>query len=334
MIFSLGLFPTEPPRRMVELIQLAETLGFGSVYLGDSQMIWREAYTILGAAALATSRLTLAAGVTNPITRDPAVVAAAAATLQELAPGRVLLGLGAGDSAVQTLGLKPARLADLERAIRTIRGLVGGETVAHPTSDAPIRLTYAQPGSRIPLYLAVSGPRIHRLAGRLADGAIVLVGTAPTLLAAARRELAAGAAEVGRDLAAERFRVVCWTPCSIQDDAAAARAAVKAHVARVLKRELPFPLDPAAQATVRQIRAEYEYYQHMIVGAEHAAAVPDGLVEQFAVAGTPHEVRDQLTRLATSGLVDEIALIPHSPDPADRERIIRTIGTIIGELAG
>src|SRR5439155_4812476 len=85
---SLGLFPTESPGRMVELTRLAEDLGFSCAWIGDSQMIWREAYVILGAAALATSRITLATGVTNPVTRDPAVVAAAMETLHELSGGR------------------------------------------------------------------------------------------------------------------------------------------------------------------------------------------------------------------------------------------------------
>jgi 5,10-methylenetetrahydromethanopterin reductase len=80
---------------------------------------------------------------------------------------------------------------------------------------------------------------------------------------------------------------------------------------------------------VRRIRAEYEYYQHMVVGSEHGHPVSDELVESFAVAGTPSEARDQLERLAASGLVDEIALIPHSPDPVDRERIIRQVGTFL-----
>jgi 5,10-methylenetetrahydromethanopterin reductase len=81
---SLGLFPTESPRRIVELIQLAEQLGYGCVYVSDSQMIWREAYVILGAAAQATSRIKLATGVTNPVTRDPSVIAAAGETLRQL----------------------------------------------------------------------------------------------------------------------------------------------------------------------------------------------------------------------------------------------------------
>src|SRR5207249_3696223 len=174
--------------------------------------------------------------------------------------------------------MKPARLAYLEQSVQLIRGLIAGDTMPHPQTGAPLRLTYAQPGTRIPVYIAVSGPRIHRLAGRIADGAIVLVGTDPGLLAASRRELEAGAAEAGRDLRAEGFRVICWTPCSIQDDGRAAREAVKAHVARVLKRDLPFALDAETMEAVRKIRAEYEYYRHMIVGTEHGSPVPDALV--------------------------------------------------------
>jgi 5,10-methylenetetrahydromethanopterin reductase len=330
--FGLGLFPTESPRRMVELAKLAEDLGFACVYLGDSQMIWREAYVILGAMAMATTRITLATGVTNPVTRDPTVVGAGMATLHELMGGRTLLGIGTGDSSVETLGKKPARLAALEKAVQTIRGLVVGETVPHQDSGADVRLTYAQPGTRVPIYIAVSSPRIHRLAGKIADGAIVLVGVDPHFLAASRRELEAGAAEVGRDLRAANFRVVCWTPCSILEDGAAARDAVKAHVARVLKRDLPFELGAEDMALVRAIREQYEYYEHMVAGTSHGDVVPDALVEKFAVAGTPAEARAQIERLAATGLVDEIALIPHAHDPAARESIIRHLGDIVPQV--
>src|ERR671934_1790710 len=104
MDISLGLFPTESPRRLLDLIRLAEELGYHAVYVGDSQMIWREAFALLGAAALVTSRIRLGPGVTNPITRDPAVVAAAVETLVELAGPRIVLGIGAGDSSLRTLG--------------------------------------------------------------------------------------------------------------------------------------------------------------------------------------------------------------------------------------
>jgi alkanesulfonate monooxygenase SsuD/methylene tetrahydromethanopterin reductase-like flavin-dependent oxidoreductase (luciferase family) len=83
---------------------------------------------------------------------------------------------------------------------------------------------------------------------------------------------------------------------------------------------------------VREIRAQYEYYEHMVVGTPHGELVPDGLVEKFAVAGTPTEARDQLRRLAASGLVDEIAIIPHAHDPAARERILRQVGELLPDL--
>lgn len=330
--FGVGLFPTESFQRMVSLIKLSEDLGFSCAYVGDSQMIWREAYVILGAAAIVTKRITLATGVTNPITRDLGVIAGVWATLREAVGDRLLLGIGAGDSSLETIGKKPSTLANLERAVGTVRGLISGQTVTYPDTNAPVRLTYAQAGPSIPVYLAVSSPKIHRLAGKIADGAIVLVGTDPQFLQASRRELEAGAAEAGRDLKAQGFRVVCWTPCSIQDDGHAARSAVKAHVARVLKRKLPFELDAATMEVVHKIREHYEYYEHMVAGTAHGDLVSDELVERFAVAGTPAEARAQLERLASTGLVDEIAIIPHTQEPVERERIIRLVGEMIPDL--
>jgi 5,10-methylenetetrahydromethanopterin reductase len=328
--YSVGLFPTESLQRMLTLIRLSEDVGFSCAYIGDSQMIWREAYTILGAAAIVTKKIDLATGVTNPITRDLGVTAAAWVTLHELLGNRLRIGIGAGDSSVETLGKKPSTLANLERSIGIIRDLIAGKTVNLPETNAPVRLTYAPPGTRIPIYPAVSSPKIHRLAGKVGDGAIVLVGTDPQFLAASRRELEAGAAEAGRNLRADGYRVVCWTPCSILDDGHAARVAVKAHVARILKRKLPFELDAATMDVVEKIRQQYEYYEHMVVGTAHGDAVSDALVERFAIAGTPAEAREQLQRLAASGLVDEIALIPHTQDPSARDRIIRLAGEMFG----
>ena len=330
--FGVGLFPTEPLPRMVTLVKLAEALGFSCAYMGDSQMIWREPYAILGAAATATQRITLATGVTNPITRDLGVIAAGWVTLQETVGDRLLLGIGSGDSSLETLGKKPSTLANLERSIAVLRGLIGGQTVTYPDTNAEVRLTYAREGTRIPLYIAVSSPKIHRLAGKIGDGAIVLVGTDENFLRASRRELEAGAAEGGRNLKAEGFRVTCWTPCSILPDGRAARAAVKAHVARILKRKLPFELDAPTMEVVRKIREQYEYYEHMVVGTQHGDLVPDELVERFAVAGTPEEAKAQFERLAATGLVDEIAIIPHTQEPAERERIVRIVGEMIPDL--
>lgn len=322
---GVGIFPTEPPRRILSLVMLAESLGYDTAYIGDSQMIWREAFTILGAAATATKRIKLAPGVTNTVTRDPAVLAAASHTMTELTGGRWILGVGTGDSSLETLGKRTSTLASLTESMQIIRALLAGETTRHPETGAEIRLTYADGSATAPLYVAVSGPKIHRLAGKLADGAIVLVGTAPGPLAASRRALEAGAREAGHELTRDNFKVVCWVPCSIQEDGRAARAAVKAHVSRVLKRQLPFDYAAEVMAVAEKIREQYEYYEHMVPGTLHGELVPDELVEQFAIAGTPDEAREQLARLAATRLVDEIAIIPHAHNPEDRDRIMRIV---------
>ncbi len=326
--YGLGLFPTEPPRRIVEMAQLAEELGYSHVWVGDSQLIWREVYVNLGAVGLATERITIAQGVTNPITRHATVTASALATLSELTGGRVALGIGAGDSSVETYGERPAKLSRLRETVGTIRGLLRGETVNVGTGDA--KLDWAQP-TPVPVFIAGSGPRILGLAGEIADGAIILVGTAPDQVRAAIACIRQAAADVGRDLDAENFRFVLWAPCSIGDDGPAARDFVKSHVARVLKRPLPFTLSAEDQAVVDEVYKEYEYYQHMVVGARHSETVPDRMVTRFAIAGTPDECREQVRALSDTGL-HQVAIIPHTPDPKDRSALVRTFADIASGL--
>jgi len=107
MNFSCMIWPwsgaTVDP--VVRLAQTAEACGFESVYVGDSQMIWNDVWVTLGAIATATSRVMLGTGVTNTVTRHPAVTANAVMTLNMLSNGRAKLGLGAGDSAVRTAAL-------------------------------------------------------------------------------------------------------------------------------------------------------------------------------------------------------------------------------------
>src|SRR3990167_6673796 len=92
--FNAVLFPTEPARETLRLAKLAEELGYEGVWVGDSHIIWREMYTLMGAIAAQTSRVFLGSGVTHPRVRHLSVTASAMATLAELAPDRIRLGIG------------------------------------------------------------------------------------------------------------------------------------------------------------------------------------------------------------------------------------------------
>jgi 5,10-methylenetetrahydromethanopterin reductase len=319
--FGVGLFPTDPLPTMVHLAKVSETLGFSHVWVGDSHLIWREAYVNLAAAALSTSRVVLGTGVTNVLTRDPSVVASAFATLQEAYPGRLILGLGLGDSAVETMGRKQARLADFELAVRRMRELMAGQDVRIDTGT--IRLKHG-PRERVPIYLAASGPKMLELAGRIADGVIVLVGVDPPRVRQAIETIGAGARAAGRAL--DDIDLVLWVPCAVAD--AGAREVVKAHVARVVVHPLPYTLAPDEQKVVDEIRRAYNYYQHMDPGASQAMVVPDWLVDKFAVAGTPAEIHAGVERLRESG-IRQIAIIPYGAGGGDREATLRRFASAV-----
>lgn len=321
MKFGVGLFPTDPLPTMVQLAKLSEALGFSHAWVGDSHLIWREAYVNLAAAALATSKLVLGTGVTNVLTREPSVVASAFATLREACPRRLVLGVGLGDSAVETMGRKPARLADFERAIHQIRELLAGREVAIDTGK--IHLKYGG-RDRVPIYFAASGPKMLELAGRLADGVIILVGVDPPRVWQAVDRIGAGARAAGRKL--EEIARVLWVPCAVA--ATGGRDAVKAHVARVVAHPLPYTLAPDEQKVLDEIRRAYNYYQHMEHRASQALVVPDWLVDKFAVAGTPSEIRASVGRLTGSG-IDQIAIIPYGAGGGDREATLRAFAAAV-----
>jgi len=316
MNYGVGLFPTEPLTKMVHLARVSEELGFSHVWVGDSHLIWREAYVNIAAMALSTSKVKLGTGVTNPLTRHPSVLASSYATLEEYAPGRMIVGIGLGDSSVETMGMKPSTLANFEKSLQQMRELFAGREFQLDTGK--IHLLHPCK-SKVPIYIAASGPKMLELSGRIADGIIVLVGVADEYIAHAKEKIAAGAEAAGRKL--EDINLVLWVPCAVSDSSPA-KDAVKAHVARVVAHPLPYVLDPNEQKVLEEIRKTYDYYHHMDQQANHAEVIPDWLVDKFAIAGTVDQCRAQIARIKKTG-IQQIAIIPYSCPGEDREATLR-----------
>src|SRR5499427_9813632 len=119
----------DPPTEFCRRVEEIESLGFGYLWLTDSSLHARNCYSYLTLAATHSTRLRLGTAVTNPVTRHPAITAAAAATVDELSDGRLILGIGAGDRPLLALGFRPSSLAGLEAAVSGIRRLWRGERV-------------------------------------------------------------------------------------------------------------------------------------------------------------------------------------------------------------
>lgn len=206
-----------PPQRLLDLAVAAEAAGFDSVWTSDHFQPWRHhgghapnALAWLGAATQATRRVVLGTSVLTPSFRyNPAVVAQAFATLGCLAPGRVILGVGTGESLNEVpVGVEwpeqSERFARLKEAVTLIQALWREERLDFDGTYYRVHTAtiYDRPDEPVPVYIAASGPAAARLAGRLADGFICTSGKGAelytdTLLPA----LAEGAEKAGRDAA-------------------------------------------------------------------------------------------------------------------------------------
>jgi 5,10-methylenetetrahydromethanopterin reductase len=215
--------PCERVDRLMDTVRRAERYGFDDVWFPDSQLLWRDVYCTLTAAALGTERIGLGTAVTNVATRHPAVVASATRTVAEIAPGRLTVGLGVGDSSVAPLGMRASSRAELTAGIAQLRALLAGDDWAYG-DDLRSRLRDPAPG--VPIHLAASGPRNLQLAGELADGVILLSGVSTRTLTAAIARVEAGRPAGG-------FAVTVSAYCHVTDDVAAAARQLKPICARI-----------------------------------------------------------------------------------------------------
>jgi 5,10-methylenetetrahydromethanopterin reductase len=202
--------PCLPVDQLIHAVKRAEDLGFDEVWFPDSLLLWRDVFTTLTAAALGTDRIGLGTAVTNVVTRHPAVLASAARSVAEIAEGRFTLGIGVGNSSVAPIGMRASTGAEMRSALATVRSLLRGEEVDFG-NGALSRLRDPRP---VPLFMAASGPRNLRLAGAIADGAILLRGVSPTTLGNAAAAVREGARGADRDSVA----LIASAFCEVTDD--------------------------------------------------------------------------------------------------------------------
>jgi 5,10-methylenetetrahydromethanopterin reductase len=364
--FGVGFAPNVGAPNVIEAAQLAERLGYDVFWVTDSHLASREAMAMLGALAVSTDRIHLGTGVSHLAGRHPSVIASAMATLDELAPGRIRLGIGVGDSGPTNLGVPRSTLRELEAAVIGIRALLEGRAIDGPTSpkqlgdgptsskqpsdgptspkqpsDGPtspkqLSLGYVKPRDNpVPIYISGSAERTHRLTGRVADGA--LISGMPNELRASIESVHAGEREAGRP--AGSTRIMLWTTVAVDDDREAARAAVRGSVAR---RALNYfarlsrqgQLDPDDQHALERLRREHDHAH--LWEPEFADLVPERWIDRFAIAGTPAEVRVRLEQAVQDG-AQEISLILIAPRTTVRgsaDQLSHFAHTVMSPLRG
>ena len=306
MRYGVTLQGRDDPARFAETAAWIESLGFDNLWITDSSLANADVYVYMTLALQATSRLTVGAAVTNPLTRHPAITANAFRSLEQLAPGRVICGIGVGDRPLHPLGLPFAKLETLADSIDAIRRLWRGETVtgqagrwrlegAHLRSSVP----------ELPVYVSASGPKTLELTGEIADGAVVLGGLFPEALSFARAHLALGRARSTR----EAFETVYFLYGAIAETEEEALDNGRT-IAAWFPKTAPVYAKMAGMSDelVEAVVAAYgggEFQE----AKEAARLIPDELVHKLAFVGTPESAGRKLDWLRAEG-VESVSVFP------------------------
>lgn len=310
----LGLHLHPPPRQsldaFVDAVKRADRYGFARLGTGDTQWHTMECFTALTLMALNSEKVEIGPRVTNPVTREPSVMASAIASLEIISQGRAVLGIGRGDSAVHNIGLKPATVEATRDYILAVRELLEkGETIFQGRHN---RFNWPRPPARrrIPICITAEGPRMLRLAGEIGDQVLIGTGLTQEIVEASLNELHEGARQAGRDPAeleiwwAARLSIAEMRDQALRNVmASVASAGNHALRAGLAGKHVPENL----KDNIRRFYQEYDYAQHGVKTGKNARLVEQlGLTEyfldRFAVAGSPVDIVERIRSLARMGL--------------------------------
>jgi 5,10-methylenetetrahydromethanopterin reductase len=291
-----------------ETARRIEDLGFDGMGFADTQIIYYDPYVAMGVAARATARLRLRTMVSTPVTRHPAVIAAAIATVQQESGGRAVLGLGRGDSAASLIGERPFDGQAFERYIRQVQGYLRGEEVVldngcRSRSDW-IGRDPAVP--KVPVDVAATGPRIIAAGARTAERVSFSIGADSRRMSWAVD--CARQARIRAGLDPSTLRMGAFVPIFVHPDASYAREIIKGSLAPIarfsaMSASAMEGIESAEErAVVQEIGRIYDMESHGHAAASHIGVITDAFVERWAVVGPAAYCVDRLQELIATGL--------------------------------
>lgn len=312
----------------LRVARIADAVGVDAIWIAED-LYFHGAVPLAAAIAVQTSAARIGFSVLTPYGHHPARLAMDLATLVELAPGRVILGLGAGVRArIERMGATWQNpVGQVRHYLDTLQRLLAGDTVTSADPSGPgdeLALSMANPPGPLPVYVAAVGPRALQQAGRLYDGVLLSVMGARPHLERSYELVARGAEEAGRPVPA----VVASIPIQISADGAAAVVEAKQLVGHLMTRWASIPSLRALFTTDGYLE-EHQFdtiTDRLHRGEEPAVAVPGDIAVAHCPAGTPDEVADQIASLGETG-VRSISIDPGSI--TDDDELRGTLGGII-----
>jgi 5,10-methylenetetrahydromethanopterin reductase len=294
-------------REGMDYVRYAEERGFEAVWQAESRLV-REATVPMAAYAAVTTRIKVGSGVVNTWTRNVGLLAATFSTLDDLAPGRILLGIGAWwDPLAAKVGIDRTRpLQAMREVVEVTRRLLAMERVTFHgefvrVTDVEIDIVHGDRApKRVPIYIGATGMKMMELAGEIADGVLLNYMVSPAYNRQALAALAAGAARAGRDVGAlDRPQLVV---CSLDRDRRAALDRARELLTQYLGQQPHIMkasgVDPGLIEEINRVLT-WPASPEEIRRAMHL--VPDDAVQTIAAAGSPEECRAKVREYVAAG---------------------------------
>lgn len=298
------------------LAKRIEAMGFGYFLAPDTQNLCADPYGQLNLAAVATTKLRIGTGVTNPITRDSAVTAGALATMQVESGGRVICGIGRGDSSAAHIGKKQATGKQMSDYVHAIRTYIAGGVVDRDGTPSAIR--WIKPGDIPPVIIdmACTGPKTIQLAADIADRVSFAVGSNPERIQWAMDVFNARMAENGRDRnsvsVGAYVNLVCDNDKARAISLARTCAGLVAHFSGMEHsptEHLPGEIKDYANT----LKSQYDMAHHGQEEGTHLQLIDEEFIQWIAIVGGPNECIDKLGHLINDIGLQHISLLGGSP---------------------
>ena len=335
---DFGILVLAKPQHCAEEAKLAEACGFSHAWVADTHMMAGDVYMCLALMAAQTSHIKLGTGVAVPGGRIAPLTANCIATLNQLAPGRVCMGIGAGNSARRAMGMPPCSLRELRDHVEVVRELVQGKLVDYREGEVEhaIRFFHQDMGfmntqDPVPIYVAANGPKAMALAGEIGDGFLTSRTNTAEGWRDAWRQVCTGAERAGKD-PSSLYSAITTTACLLRPGEGFDSPRVKAQAgpwATVALHSLyetlndpaaaPAPIRPVFSAyktfTDKRVAANDRYYLDLhdghclYVQPEEEQFVSPELIQAATMTATPQALLDRLHSLDEAG-VKQVAFIP------------------------
>ena len=339
----IRLCPIVERASWTELAQFAyrcDVHRLAAIGVADSPLVERDVFVSAAACANACQHSRVMTAVTNPVTRHPSVMAAAALAIEEIIPGRFVLGIASGDSALWSIGLKPARIAWLRDYILAIKALLRGEKARWRGVEFSAEWSRERASLDVPILVACAGPRVLEMACQTADGVIVSMGFSETDVARVETLIKQACAEVSRDPSS--LEVWWYSEVTLADSVEEAMALGLPRFTQWLsignpaQKRIPERLRDSLKtlyADAHDLATHLETERgHELVARAKRLGVHDWILEHAACLWGPGEtIRARLVELEQRGLENWL-LYPNNPKHSSGH-ILDALGAITADIA-